>query len=478
MSQRFFRCRICGQPHEIDTTICPIHGLAIPPQRSLIPSSGAPRKVRDDDATQPRFPGPPAVPDVRPSQPAPANAARPRPHDPQPRARSRSITEPPATSRRPAESAPPPPRVRTSEPDLGRAAPPAQRPSRVPPAAVDTATHIASLVGNTIDNRYLVNGVIAEGGMGVVYDAEHTALGRRVALKALARRFADDHVAVTRFRNEARAASALGHPNIVEVSDFGVLPDGSPYLVMERLEGETLGQRLRRDVRIEPVEALQIVSQILSALAATHARDILHRDLKPENVFLSRRPGLPPLVKLLDYGISKQLTPLEDPSQALTRAGFVMGTPGYMAPEQARGERNLDGRVDLYAVGILAYEMMSGRLAYTAKNPAALVTEMKNSPPPPLRSVRREVSDEFELFVHTLMALDKRHRFDSANVALDVITDARFEPNAPDDSPTVISAAPSMPAAPASPDVTGTNASGDADASQKVQIFAWNSRRP
>jgi serine/threonine-protein kinase len=376
--------------------------------------------------------------------------------------------------------------VRASDSDAGpgpaparaRVSEPPPRPSRQPPLT-DTAAHIASLVDAVIDGRYHITGVIAEGGMGVVYDAQHTTLGRRLALKALARRFAEDVVAVTRFRNEARAAGSLGHPNIVEVSDFGTLPDGSPYLVMERLEGETLGQRLRRESRIAAPEAQQIVAQILSALAATHAREILHRDLKPENIFLSTRPGLPPLVKILDFGISKQLnTPMDDPSKQLTRAGFVMGTPGYMAPEQARGERDLDGRVDLYAVGVLAYEMLSGRLAYSAKNPAALVTEMRNNPPPPLRTLRREVSDEFELFVHTLMSLDKRQRFESATLALHVIMDPHFEALAPDDGPTVVSAAPEMPPPPPDPDVSGTNTGAEEDNSQRVQIFAWNSRRP
>ena len=333
-------------------------------------------------------------------------------------------------------------------------------------------------MGEVVDGRYHVRGVIAEGGMGVVYDAVHIDLGRRVALKALARKFAEDIVAVTRFRNEARAASALGHPNIVEVSDMGVLPDGAPYLVMERLEGETLGQRLRRDGKISPSDAAQIVAQILSALTATHARDILHRDLKPENVFLSHRPGLPPIVKLLDFGISKQLTTSEDPSHQLTRAGFVMGTPGYMAPEQARGERDLDGRVDLYAVGVLAYEMLSGRVAYQAKNPAALVGEMRNNPPPPLRTLRAAVSDEFELFIHTLMSLDRRQRYESATEALRVLTNPHFETTSPDDEPTAITAAPFEPPSPVDPLAPEGPAGDDSDGSQRVQIFAWNTRRP
>ncbi len=329
--------------------------------------------------------------------------------------------------------------------------------------------------------------------MGVVYDAVHIDLGRRVALKALANKFTDDIVAVTRFRNEARAASALGHPNIVEVSDFGVLPDGAPYLVMERLEGETLGQRMRREGRLTPADASQIVAQILSALTATHEQEILHRDLKPENVFLSQRPGLPPVVKLLDFGISKQRATLEDPNHQLTRAGFVMGTPGYMAPEQARGERDLDGRVDLYAVGVLAYEMLSGRPVYVAKNPAALVAEMRSRPPAPLRTVRATVSDEFELFVHTLMSLDRRQRYATAADALHVLMDPQFETNSPDDEPTAITAAPAMPPppmpidpapadppgdAPAEPSATRATDPENVDDSQRVQIFAWNTRRP
>jgi serine/threonine-protein kinase len=278
-------------------------------------------------------------------------------------------------------------------------------------------------VGQVIEGRYRVLGVLGEGGMGVVYEGEHLQLGRRVAIKALVRRLADDPVAIARLRNEARLASALGHPNIVEVYDMGTLPDGAPYLVMERLEGETLAQRLRRERTLPIADAIEIVQQILSALAATHARGVLHRDLKPENVFLSRRPGLAPLARVLDFGISKQMDPVGDEGgHTLTRTGFVMGTPSYMAPEQVRGERALDGRVDLYAVGVIGYEMLLGRLPYTGRNPAMLAVEMLKSKPVRPRRLRPEIPPGLEAALLGLLAYAREERFASAGAALAAFT--------------------------------------------------------
>jgi serine/threonine protein kinase len=204
-------------------------------------------------------------------------------------------------------------------------------------------------------------------------------LGRRVAIKCLHPRYARDAVAIARFQHEAVVSGGFGHPHIVEVFDLGRLEDGAPFLVMERLEGETVTACLRRERRLALGLAVSVARQTVSALVATHARGILHRDLKPDNLFLVERGAEAPRVKVLDYGVSKAMTAVGD--ARLTRAGFVMGTPAYMAPEQARGEADLDGRVDLYAVGVILYEMVTGRLAYAARTPAALLLEMQRGLP-------------------------------------------------------------------------------------------------
>lgn len=190
------------------------------------------------------------------------------------------------------------------------------------------------LVGRVIGDKYGVTGLIGEGGMGAVFEAEHLAIGRLVAVKVLHPKHAQNRDAATRLHHEARVVGTIGHPNICEVYDLGRLDDGSPYLVMERLHGETLAQRIVRVGRMIPADVIDVAVQILSALIVAHDKGIVHRDLKPENIFLSERPGMPPLAKILDFGISKAAD-LDDAALDLTRTGMVMGTPYYMAPEQA-----------------------------------------------------------------------------------------------------------------------------------------------
>src|SRR6185437_12460437 len=161
--------------------------------------------------------------------------------------------------------------------------------------------------GRVIGDRYGLTGLIAEGGMGVVYEAEHLAMGKLVAIKVLHPRHARNLSAARRLKREARVAGTLGHPNICAIYDMGKLEDGSPYLVLERLHGETLAQRITRDQSLPPGDMLDILLQVLSALAAAHQRGVVHRDLKPENIFLSRREGMRPVPKLLDFGISKAI---------------------------------------------------------------------------------------------------------------------------------------------------------------------------
>ncbi len=247
--------------------------------------------------------------------------------------------------------------------------------------------------------------------MGSVYEAEHVALHRKVAVKVLHPQQAKKKASVQRFQNEAHVAGAIGHPNICEVYDMGELEDGSPFLVMELLQGETLAERIASEGALPFDDIIEIITQVLSGLVAAHDKGIIHRDIKPENVFLTLRAGLPPMVKLLDFGISKVAGAEE---LHLTRTGMVMGTPFYMSPEQARGDRNLDRRVDLYATGVMLYECLTGRRPFHASNYNALLMQILTTEPRPAREVRPAVPEGFEQVVARAMARDREKRYQSA----------------------------------------------------------------
>jgi len=276
-----------------------------------------------------------------------------------------------------------------------------------------------TLIGQTVDGKYRVRAMLGEGGMGSVFEAEHTAIGRIVAMKVLHPAQATKTVAVKRFHQEARAAGGIGHPNICEVFDFGTLSDGSPYLVMERLKGETLASRISQEGGLPFLDVIEAVMQVLSGLAAAHERGILHRDIKPENVFLAERPGYPPIAKLLDFGVSKVVagTPSdewEDEHTDLTKTGMVMGTPYYMSPEQARGDRNLDGRVDIYACGVLLYEALTAQRPFVAKNYNSLLVQILQGNSAPPRSLRPSIPAALEQVVIKAMAKNRDDRFQNA----------------------------------------------------------------
>jgi serine/threonine protein kinase len=272
------------------------------------------------------------------------------------------------------------------------------------------------LIGQTIGGRYRVRGVLGEGGMGTVYDAEHLGLSRQVAIKVLSPTQAKKRVAVKRFQQEARAAGAIGHPNICEVYDLGLLDDASPYLVMEKLVGQTLAERIGKEGGLPFDEVVDVIVQVLSGLVAAHEKGIVHRDIKPENIFLARRVGCPPIVKLLDFGVSKMMPEFQTGEDALdlTRTGMVMGTPYYMSPEQARGERNLDGRVDVYACGVVMYEALAGKRPFLAPNYNALLLAIINTLPRPLRELRPKTPPELEAIIMKAMARNRNDRFASA----------------------------------------------------------------
>jgi serine/threonine protein kinase len=225
---------------------------------------------------------------------------------------------------------------------------------------------------------------LGSGGMGSVFVGEHPDIGKRVALKIMRSDLTANPEAISRFLNEAKTVVKLKHPSIVDVLDYGILDSGQRYLVMEHLEGEDLKSYRRVRHRLSPHEAAGIVWQILDALAAAHAADVVHRDLKPENVFVIPW-GRRSLVKLLDFGIAKLLGEAGEDGKHNTQTGVILGTPAYMAPEQAAGRRDLDGRTDLYSVGILLYELVAGRRPFHSPNPGELLLMQQTSPPPPPR---------------------------------------------------------------------------------------------
>jgi serine/threonine-protein kinase len=273
----------------------------------------------------------------------------------------------------------------------------------------------------TVGRKYVIRAILGEGGMGTVYEAEHLAIGRAVAVKVLHPQQMRKSEAVKRFHHEARAAGAIGHPNICEVYDLGTLDDGRPYLVMEKLVGKTLSDRIKEDGGLPLAEVADVLTQVLSGLVAAHAKGILHRDIKPENVFLASRVGCPAVAKLLDFGVSKILAPLgqsaggeRDEEMDLTRPGMVMGTPYYMSPEQARGDRNLDGRVDIYACGVLAYEAVTGRRPFVANNYHALLLQILDSKLKSPRELRTDLSPAFTRIIEKAMSRRREDRYANA----------------------------------------------------------------
>ena len=293
-------------------------------------------------------------------------------------------------------------------------APKGPKTGRPDPTAEDEGR---ALIGRTIDGKYLVRSVLGRGGMGTVYEGVNVKMGRVVALKVLHPRQVKKNESVKRFHQEARAAGAFGHPNICEVYDLGTLEDGSPYLVMERLVGSTLSWRAKQGVL--PFDAaIDTMIQVLSGLVVAHDKGIVHRDLKPDNIFLVDKPGWPPVAKVLDFGVSKVISsaPSEprDSDLDLTRTGMVMGTPYYMSPEQASGARDLDGRVDLYACGVILYEVLTGRRPFLGPNYHVLLWNILKTEPPAPRELRPDLPPALEAVIARAMARERAERYASA----------------------------------------------------------------
>ncbi len=265
------------------------------------------------------------------------------------------------------------------------------------------------IIGQTVGN-YLVTQKLGEGGMGSVYLAEHPTIGKKVALKVLHAEFASNPEVADRFFTEAKAVNAIGHPNIVDIVDYGVIQTGPGgrdrlvYFIMEYLHGLTLSQVIRTEAPLPPERALTIALQVADALAASHKASIVHRDLKPDNIILVQRGRERDFVKLLDFGIAK-LTGSDGLSSHKTRTGLVLGTPAYMSPEQCEGRATVDHRTDVYALGVVLYEMLVGRVPFIGEGYGEiLVQHLTQQPVPP--SQYRMMSPHVEQVV--LKALEKR----------------------------------------------------------------------
>jgi eukaryotic-like serine/threonine-protein kinase len=268
-------------------------------------------------------------------------------------------------------------------------------------------------VGQVIEGKYRIVRLIGEGGMGAVYEGENVRIHRRVAIKVLLPAFTNNTDVVQRFEREAQAAGRIGNDHILEVLDLGTLPDGSCFMVMEYLDGEPFNKRIQSRGRLTPRELAPLGKQMLKGLGAAHNAGIVHRDLKPENIFILReKAGKADYIKIIDFGISK-FQPLSGDGMKMTRTGTVMGTPYYMSPEQASGSREADARSDVYAIGVIFYEAVTGHVPFDAPTFNQLLFKIVLSEPPPPRVSVPDLDPAFESIILKAMARDINVRFQS-----------------------------------------------------------------
>jgi tRNA A-37 threonylcarbamoyl transferase component Bud32 len=276
------------------------------------------------------------------------------------------------------------------------------------PAVEERGRH--PLLGTTLRGTYRMLRVLDRGGMGLVFEAEHVRLNRRLAIKVMARHLIREERAFTRFKREAEIIGLLQHPHVVHITDFDTTERGEPYIVMELLQGESLGVRLERERILPTLLAVRIACQAASGLAAVHAATIVHRDLKPQNIFLTKAMGDGPLVKLLDFGISK----CADMGHGITRDNDILGTPDYMPPEQALGKAaSVDGRGDQYALAVILYEMLAGRVPFLGDTVAQILDQVIHKEPAPIEKFAPHVPARVGKVLARALAKDPADRFTS-----------------------------------------------------------------
>lgn len=266
-------------------------------------------------------------------------------------------------------------------------------------------------IGDVIAGKYRVEKLLGRGGMGSVYTARHNSTHRLFALKLLSSSLAGDVEAKERFIREAKLAGSIDHPAIVEIYDIGYHDNGSLYMVMDLLKGESLADRLKRGP-ISVAEAIHVMRGIIQGIRAAHDLDIVHRDLKPDNIFLCKFPGSDSVEpRILDFGISKALSSDRHSMAALTKTGEMLGTPLYMSPEQIDGTKNIDQRTDIYALGVILYQMVSGDVPYQATNFAGLVYEIMSGQAKPLSNVVLNLPEGLSDLIMKAMAVSRDSRF-------------------------------------------------------------------
>jgi serine/threonine protein kinase len=280
-----------------------------------------------------------------------------------------------------------------------------------------------SLVGAVVAGKYRVDALLGRGGMGAVYQATHQAIGKRVALKFLWRDSTRDPETVTRFQREAEAASQVESAHIVQIFDSGISDNGLPFLVMELLVGEDLRTRLRRVGHLPLPEAVHIAGQVARGLIRAHEAGIVHRDLKPDNVYLCRRDDDPMFVKIVDFGISKVARP-SNTANTLTRRGVVLGTAFYMSPEQAQAYRDVDGRTDLFSLGAILYEMLTGHPPHTGPAYEAVLIDICTKDAPDVRIRAPDVPPGVAEVVIRALCRNRDQRFQRAEEFYDALARA------------------------------------------------------
>ncbi len=267
-------------------------------------------------------------------------------------------------------------------------------------------------VGQTVGN-YNVTAKLGEGGMGVVFLAEHPVIGSKVALKAIHPHLARSADVVSRFVTEARAVNQIGHDHIVDITDFGHTPEGDFYFLMEYLQGEMLSELINHHGAFPPARALNIAAQIADALQASHAQGVIHRDLKPDNIFLITRDTTADFVKVLDFGLAKLTHASVSTPTHHTGAGAVMGTPYYMSPEQCEGKAEVDHRADIYGLGVILFEMLTGRVPFGGEGYGEVIIKHVTVRPPTARSLVPELPPALDAILSRALSKDPGARFQS-----------------------------------------------------------------
>jgi serine/threonine protein kinase len=328
------------------------------------------------------------------------------------------------------------------------------------------------LTGRVIGGNYRVERMLGQGGMGAVFEAVQLSLNRKVAVKVLLAPLAMNREAIERFRREAMTASNIGHPGITQVIDLGYLQEGPPFIVMELLEGEDMRSRLQREKAFGLDLAVPVMIQVCDVLQAAHDKGIVHRDLKPDNIFLVPRRQKVPMVKILDFGLSK----IRTGGPGLTGTGTLLGTPNYMSPEQVRGEKDVDHRSDIYAAGVILYEILTGCMAYDGPSIQSILVRIITGPPRPPRTLRPDMPPQVEAVIMRAMEMDPSRRFQSMLEMGGELTRAARAAGVPSSTvsvmtmaappatapafvpPAVASGQPTLPYAPAPPTPGGVSA--------------------